>query len=221
MGPVRLNAFTVDVEDYFQVSAFARQVDPRTWDQYESRVEPNTDRILRILEKRGTRGTFFILGWVAERFPGLVKRIDAAGHEIGSHSYWHRLVYDLNPDEFQSDLERSCDVLEQLIGKKVRLFRAASFSVVERSLWALQILAERGIELDSSIFPVRHDPDQPRMRGKLVSRMRHYVNLAGTARKLDSLLERFQFGTLSETLRGEADRGAAGAVVDIARISRG
>jgi len=157
MGPVRLNAFTVDVEDYFQVSAFARQVDPRTWDQYESRVEPNTDRILRILEKRGTRGTFFILGWVAERFPGLVKRIDAAGHEIGSHSYWHRLVYDLNPDEFQSDLERSCDVLEQLIGKKVRLFRAASFSVVERSLWALQILAERGIELDSSIFPVRHD----------------------------------------------------------------
>lgn len=161
-----LNALTVDVEDYFQVSVFERRIDRRSWHLYESRVVRNTERLLALFDRHGVRGTFFILGWVADQFPELVKSIDLAGHEIASHSYWHRLIYELTPEQFARDLTRSCDVLEQAIGKKVTGYRAPSFSVTCRSLWALPILAEQGIKIDSSIFPVMHDrygiPTAPR-----------------------------------------------------------
>jgi polysaccharide deacetylase family protein (PEP-CTERM system associated) len=157
--------FTVDVEDYFQVSAFESVISREDWGRYESRVEASTSRILEIAEAAGTRGTFFILGWVAQQLPGLIRRIQAAGHEIGCHSQWHRLVYELGPGKFRQDLRESRDTLEQITGEPVRLYRSPSFSITERSLWALEILLEEGFDTDSSIYPVRHDrygiPDAP------------------------------------------------------------
>lgn len=156
---------TVDVEDYFQVSAFAQQVRPEDWGRYESRVVRNTHRILELVAAAGTRGTFFILGWVAERYPQLVREIQQAGHEIGCHSHRHQLVYELGPARFRQDLRESRDTLEQNLGEPVRLYRAPSFSITQRSLWALEILVEEGFETDSSIYPIRHDrygiPDAP------------------------------------------------------------
>jgi polysaccharide deacetylase family protein (PEP-CTERM system associated) len=152
-----LNAFTVDVEDYYHVSAFEKHVCRDQWDQWESRVEANTQRLLDLLHKHDVRGTFFVLGWVAQRYPGLVREIYACGHEIGSHSYWHRLIYEHSPSDFRDDLCRSRDVLEDTIGARVTAFRAPSFSITARSLWALEILVEEGFSVDSSIFPIRHD----------------------------------------------------------------
>lgn len=150
-------AFTVDVEDYFHVSAFAQRIRPEDWGQYASRVEQNTRTILELAARHDTLGTFFILGWVAERCPGLVREIQAAGHEIGCHSQWHQLVYDLGPDRFRADLLQARDGLEQITGQPVRLYRAPSFSITQKSLWALEILREAGFTTDSSIYPVRHD----------------------------------------------------------------
>lgn len=149
--------FTVDVEDYFQVSAFASVIKPDDWDHYECRVENSTRRILEIAARQSTRGTFFILGWVAERFPHLVQEIRSAGHEIGCHSHWHQLVYDLGPERFRADLIKSRDVLQGITGEPVHLYRAPSFSITRRSLWALDILIEEGFDTDSSIYPTRHD----------------------------------------------------------------
>lgn len=151
------NAFSVDVEDYFQVSAFDGHIPRHQWDSYTCRVVENTRRILRLLARHEIRATFFVLGWVAHKFPQLVKEIHQDGHEIGSHSYWHRLVYRMTPDEFREDLRLSCDVVSQVTGSAVTLYRAPSFSITSRSLWALEILAEEKFELDSSIFPVYHD----------------------------------------------------------------
>ncbi len=148
---------TVDVEDYFHVSGFADRISSREWDDFPSRVVANTQRILRVLDTHQTAATFFVIGWVATRFPQLVKDIRAAGHEIGCHSHWHRLVYDLTPDEFREDLTTSRDVLQDITGEPVRLFRAPSFSITRQSLWALEILAEEGFTGDSSIYPVYHD----------------------------------------------------------------
>ncbi len=152
-----LNAFTVDVEDYFQVSAFESSVERERWPEFESRVEANTLRIADLLEETCVRGTFFILGWVAERFPRLVTELHSRGHEIGSHSYWHRLIYSQSPEEFREDLRRSRDVLQDILGAPVIAYRAPSFSITQKSLWALDILREEGFEIDSSIFPVYHD----------------------------------------------------------------
>ncbi len=152
-----INAFTVDVEDYFQVTAFEKHVARSQWDQYASRVVDNTQRILRLLNRHDVQATFFVLGWVADRYPDLVREIHHAGHEVGSHSFWHRLVYDLSPEEFRDDLRRSRDVLEDLIGASVTAYRAPSFSITKRSLWALDILSEEGFCVDSSIFPIHHD----------------------------------------------------------------
>jgi len=160
------NALTVDVEDYYQVSGFERDIDRQDWESYPSRVVENTRRILKLLATHNIQGTFFVLGWVADRFPGLVQEIDAAGHEIGSHSYWHQLIYNLTPEEFREDLRRSRDVLQEIIDKPVTAYRAPSFSITEKSKWALEILAEEGFTCDSSIFPIHHDrcgmPDAPR-----------------------------------------------------------
>lgn len=151
------NAFTVDVEDYFQVSAFERDIPRDSWPNYSLRVVDSTLRLLDLMAQYDVRGTFFILGWIATRCPDLVRRIDQAGHTIGSHSYWHRLVYELTPEQFRADLRQSCQALQDLTGKAVVSYRAPSFSVTRRSLWALEILAEEGIAYDSSIYPILHD----------------------------------------------------------------
>lgn len=160
------NALTIDVEDYYHVSGFERGIPRSAWDDYPSRVVDNTQRLLDRLERHSVRATFFVLGWVAERFPELVRRIDRAGHELASHSFWHRLVYELTPDEFRADLRRSRAAIEQAAGRSVTAYRAPSFSITRRSLWALDVLAEEGFVVDSSVFPVRHDrygiPDAPR-----------------------------------------------------------
>ena len=157
---------SVDVEDYFHVEAFAGVISSDAWDSYESRVERNTERILDLLDDARTSGTFFILGWVAERFPALVRRIVERGHEPACHSYWHRLIYKLTPTEFRDDTQRAKDAIEQACGTAVYGYRAPSFSVTGRSAWALDVLAELGFRYDSSVFPVHHDvygvPSAPR-----------------------------------------------------------
>lgn len=289
MPPALLvNAFTVDVEDYYHVTGFADRIEPTTWEHYPSRVVASTHRILNLLERHQVHGTFFILGWVANRHPELVRDIQKAGHEIGGHSYWHRLIYNLTPDEFRADLQLSHDVISQITGDPVRLHRAPSFSITQKSLWALDILVEEGIEIDSSIFPVHHDryglpdaeprphrletasgslwefppsvyqignyrlpvggggyfrlypyqftrhclqatgrrhqspfmfyihpwevdPDQPRMVGPWLTRLRHYVNLGKTERKLDRLLSDFPFDAISRALEPVPSQSADSA----------
>ncbi len=161
-----LNALTVDVEDYFHVAAFARHIDRKTWDSYPLRVEKNTDWILEILGKCGVKATFFILGWVAERCPDLVKRIQSFGHEIGCHGYDHQAIYDGTYEDFERDVRRAKSVIESITGRALKSYRAPSFSITSKTLWALGVLADHGFEYDSSIFPVSHDlygiPDAPR-----------------------------------------------------------
>jgi polysaccharide deacetylase family protein (PEP-CTERM system associated) len=152
-----VNAMSVDVEDYFQVSAFDRVVSRAGWDDFESRVVPNTERILELFASEGVRSTFFVLGWVAERFPRLVRQIAAAGHEIASHGYHHQLLYTLTPAQFREDVRAAKALLEQASGTPVTGFRAPSYSIVESSLWALDILIEEGYAYDTSIFPIHHD----------------------------------------------------------------
>lgn len=152
-----LNAFTVDVEDYYHVAALADAIPRETWPARESRVEANTERLLGLLAERGVRGTFFVLGWVAERSPGLVRRIAACGHEIGCHGFSHRLIYRQAREEFREETARAKRLLEDQIGAAVLGYRAASFSVTRESLWALDTLIDAGFRYDSSIFPIRHD----------------------------------------------------------------
>ncbi len=152
-----LNALSFDVEDYFHVSGFEQVIRREDWPSHDCRVEANTDRILARLDEAGAKATFFVLGWVAERYPRLVQRIHAAGHEIGSHGYWHRLIYAQTADEFRADLCQSRDLLQDLTGQKVQSFRAPSFSITQKSLWALDVLLEEGFLFDSSIYPTHHD----------------------------------------------------------------
>lgn len=150
-------AFTVDVEDYFHVGAFASVIKQEDWSAYDCRVVRNTHTVLEIAEETQTKGTFFILGWVAERYPGLVRDIQKAGHEIGCHSQNHQLVYEIGPDRFRADLVQSRDVLQEITGDAVCAYRAPSFSITNESLWALEILVQEGFDTDSSIYPIRHD----------------------------------------------------------------
>jgi len=160
------NVVSVDVEDYFHAEVFSGVVDRSRWDSYASRVEGNTRRLLELLGDLNLHGTFFVLGWVAERFPGLVREIAAGGHELACHSYWHRLIYKLDRAEFREDTRRAKDVIEQAAGQAVYGYRAPTYSVIDRSVWALEILAELGFTYDSSIYPIRHDrygmPGAPR-----------------------------------------------------------
>ena len=163
-----LNYLTIDVEDYYHVSAFEHTVGHKKWDHYTSRIERNVRIILDILEDKNIQGTFFVLGWIAEKYPELVKDIHNRGHEIGCHSYYHRLIYNLTPEEFREDTRRAKDILEQIIGCKVSGYRAPSYSLTKNSMWALDILQELGFKYDSSIFPVYHDrygiPEAPRFK---------------------------------------------------------
>jgi len=152
-----VNAMTIDVEDYFHVSVFDGIVPRSDWTRLESRVGRNTDRVLGVLREFGVSATFFVLGWVAEHHPDIVKRIVAAGHEIASHGYAHRLAYDQGPTLFRDDVRRAKALLEDVAGVAVRGYRAPSYSVTPRTLWALDILLEEGYRYDASIFPIRHD----------------------------------------------------------------
>jgi polysaccharide deacetylase family protein (PEP-CTERM system associated) len=271
------NAFSVDVEDYYMVSGFADIVKPDSWHKYESRVEKNTYKILDLMDESGVKGTFFVLGWVAERCPSLTKEIHVRGHEVASHGYNHRLVYDQTLKDFRTDVRTSKKILEDITGQLVIGFRAASYSITKKSIWAIAILAEEGYRYDSSIFPIHHDRygmpnakrfphviesgngklvefppstyallgqnvpvcgggylrllplpaitsairkingkenqpaviyihpweidvDQPRMKGRLTSNIRHYLNLKSTMPKITALLKEFRFKPFSALL---------------------
>jgi polysaccharide deacetylase family protein (PEP-CTERM system associated) len=279
---------SVDVEDYFMVEAFADRIDIHSWDRYPTRVAENTRRILRLLEEGATFGTFFTVGWVAERFPELIKEIHDAGHELACHSYWHRAIYKLTPEEFRRDTLRAKDIIEQIIGQPIYGYRAPSWSVTEKSFWAIEILAELGFTYDSSVFPIYHDlyglpgagrfpyrhscsvgqllefppstvrvagmtfpaagggylrilpmaftkfafdriieherqfvvvylhpwevdPEQPRLPGRLKSRLRHYTNLAKMAPRVAELMRLYEFESFQQRFaRLEGDKVIAG-----------
>lgn len=150
------NALSIDLEDYFHLTAFSTHADPRAWDACASRLEHNTERTLELLDAHGCRATFFSLGWVAEKYPRLIRRISEAGHEIACHSHAHQFVYELSVAAFREDTRRAKRALEDASGAVVRGYRAPSFSITRGSLWALEVLAETGFAYDSSIFPVRH-----------------------------------------------------------------
>jgi polysaccharide deacetylase family protein (PEP-CTERM system associated) len=271
------NALTVDVEDYFQVSAFREQVAYETWANRESRVVANTRRVMDLFDSAGVKATFFVLGWVAEQHPTLSGEIASRGHEIGCHGYSHRLIYRQSRAQFTQETHRAKALLEDQSGRAVNGYRAASFSITDASRWALDVLAEAGFTYDSSMYPVRHDlygsnveapgphrivtpsgspmiefpmtarsvcgvaipvsgggyfrlypyrlsalllervnrdgepfvfylhpwevdPDQPRIRGPLKSRLRHYTNLHSCAAKLRTLLQDFRFAPMADVL---------------------
>ncbi len=151
------NALTVDVEDYYQVEAFAGIVKPQEWDQWESRVEFSTQRLLDIFAQHQARATFFVLGWIAERHPNMVREMVAAGHEVACHGYGHRFIGHQTRDEFRHDVRHAKKILEDIIGQEVEGYRAPTYSITADSLWALDILVEEGFRYDSSIFPIHHD----------------------------------------------------------------
>ncbi|MNK77681.1 Peptidoglycan deacetylase [compost metagenome] len=166
-APVILrNALTIDVEDYFQVSAFAPHIARADWPRLECRVEANIERILLLLDSRRIHATFFTLGWIAERYPAMLRRVADAGHEVASHGYAHLRASDQSAAQFADDVRRSKSILEQLTGLAVRGYRAPSFSIGAANLWAFDVLQEEGYRYSSSIYPIRHDhygmPDAPR-----------------------------------------------------------
>lgn len=268
------HCLSFDVEEHFQVSAFESPMRRRHWDQFESRVQTNTEKLLELLAKNGVQATFFILGWVAERYPSLVRQIASAGHEVASHGYAHELITSQTPVVFREDIRKAKAILEGILSKPVLGYRAPSFSITKDTMWATQVLVEEGYIYDSSIFPVVHDrygvpsanpelhqlstasgllwevppstvkclgvrlpvagggyfrlypypvlrallrklegegaplvmymhpwefdPDQPRMEGSMVSRMRHYLNLDKTEGRMRALLEDFSFAPIRQ-----------------------
>ena len=166
-SPLRItNALTIDVEDYFQISAFAPHIARADWDQRECRIERNVESILDMLDAHATKATFFTLGWIAERYPALVREIVARGHELASHGHGHQRASDLTPAEFSDDVVRAKRILEDLCGAEVLGYRAPSFSIGSGNLWAFEVLAKAGYRYSSSVYPIRHDhygmPDSPR-----------------------------------------------------------
>jgi peptidoglycan-N-acetylglucosamine deacetylase len=280
-----LNGLSVDVEDYFHVEAFADRIRPDSWSRYPSRVVANTRRVLQLFQESGAHATFFVLGVVAEQEPALVREIVAAGHEVGCHSYLHRRVFNLTPQEFREDTRRARGIIEDAGGAKVVGYRAPTFSISGKSLWALEILAEEGFLYDSSVFPIRHDlygmpkaprfpyrwacsagrflyeippltvrvlghnfavgggghlrilpmaytrwamrrirrregraavvyfhpwevdPEQPRLPGKLKSRLRHYTNLRRMGNRIREILQGGEFGSLRALLENQIAKG--------------
>ena len=270
------HCLSFDIEEHFQVSAFESPLRRRHWESFESRVEKNTKTILSLLAEKKIKATFFVLGWVAERHPSLVRSIAALGHEVASHGYAHELITSQTPTQFRNDIRKSKAILEDLVGKKVFGYRAPSFSITRDSTWALPILVEEGYLYDSSIFPVLHDrygmpgakpfvhnlstgsgniwevppstvsfmggrlpiagggyfrlipfpiflyflrkvereglslvtylhpweldPHQPKMKGPLFSKVRHYLNLHKTQHRLSKLLGIFKFGPICEVI---------------------
>jgi polysaccharide deacetylase family protein (PEP-CTERM system associated) len=169
--PILSDMLSVDVEDYYHVEAFADRIPSESWSSFPSRVRANTERVLQIFEEYGCRATFFILGWVAERNPDLVREIAQAGHEVACHSYNHRLVSSMTREEFREDLRRARIAIEGAAGRRIVGYRAPSFSIGRANQWALETLSEEGFLYDSSIFPIRHDvygfPGAPRFPYRL------------------------------------------------------
>jgi len=267
------NALTIDLEDYYHVSAFRDRMPACQWSSQQSRVERNTDLLLDLLDESACKATFFTLGWVAEQHPQVVRRVAERGHEVACHSLRHRTVYEMTPAEFREDTRNAKQLIEDVGGCQVRGYRAPSFSITRNSLWAFDILVELGFTYDSSIFPVVHpnygmpqvsrkpfrinlssgsivefplttlefagrrspfgggaylrllpgwytqwgirflntkerlpvcvylhpwelDPEQPRMSGGLTSRVRHYLGLRGTEKKVRALVRSFEFSPL-------------------------
>jgi polysaccharide deacetylase family protein (PEP-CTERM system associated) len=186
-----INAMTVDVEEYFHVSVFDGVVPRHEWARLESRVVPSTERLLEVFADAGVRATFFVLGWVAERHPDLVRRIVAGGHELASHGFAHRLVYDLTPAQFRDDVRRSKAVLESAGGVPVLGYRAPSYSITPRSLWAIDILIDEGFAYDASIFPIHHDrygiPVSPRHQYVLERDRGRIIEVPGSTVRLGCL----------------------------------
>lgn len=151
------NVLTIDVEDYFHVAALAKSIKPEDWDTISPRVTRNSYQLLDLFDEKNVKATHFVLGWVAERFPELIREIESRGHEVASHGYSHQLVYTQSPALFEQEARDSKNLLEDIIGKPVKGYRAASYSITRKSLWALDILAEQGFKYDSSIFPIAHD----------------------------------------------------------------
>ena len=168
-----LNALSVDVEDWFHVGAFERTISRSSWDGLTHRVERNTDAVLALFAEAGVSATFFTLGWVAERYPALMRRVADAGHEVASHGYDHARVFTLSPEAFRADLRRSRALLEDASGQRVIGYRAPSFSIDQRTPWAHAILAEEGYRYSSSVAPIRHDhygwPESPRFAWRPVA----------------------------------------------------
>jgi len=165
------NVLTFDVEEYFHAEAFAGVVRPEDWPTFGSRVVDATKRLLDILDYAGARATFFVLGWVAERQPGLVQEIHARGHELACHGYSHQMISRLTPQEFAEDVKRAKKVIEDIAGSRVIGYRAPTFSITRQTLWSLEVLMEAGFRYDSSIFPIVHDrygiPDAPRFAHRI------------------------------------------------------
>ncbi len=185
-----LNALTFDVEDYFQVEAFKDFIRYEEWPTYQCRVVENTQRIVEILDERHVKATFFILGWIAERFPSMVTQLASEGHEIATHGYAHQMVYKQTPAFFEDDLAKSVAVLEQLSGKPVLGYRAPTYSIVEESFWAFDILIKHHLQYDTSIFPITHDrygvPDSERFP--------HYIQRPDGNRILEFPLSTIRIG---------------------------
>jgi polysaccharide deacetylase family protein (PEP-CTERM system associated) len=148
---------SVDVEDYFMVEAFAGSVPRSSWNTWPSRVVASTQRVLDLFDTHGVEGTFFFVGWVADRFPELVREVSERGHELACHSFWHRMVYSLTPEQFREDTRAAVNAIEDAAGVKIYGYRAPSWSITKECVWALDILAEQGFTYDSSIFPIHHD----------------------------------------------------------------
>jgi polysaccharide deacetylase family protein (PEP-CTERM system associated) len=193
-------AFSADIEDYFQAEAL-RSFCPRSaWESFEDRTVPNTERLLEILGARGIQGTFFVLGWTAKRHPDLVRRIAAAGHEIGSHGFDHELIYHQNAEEFREDIRRGRHLLQDLSGQEVTGYRAPSYTVMTRTFWALSIIAEEGFRYDSSIFPIaRRRYGMPR-----APRWPHRIALDDGRSIVEFPLPTVRFGTLNAPATGGA-----------------
>jgi len=186
-----VNAMSIDVEDYFHVSVFDGIVPRSSWADMESRVVHNTDRLLDIFDEFEVRSTFFVLAWVGERHPDLVRRIAERGHEVASHGYAHRLVYDQTRSAFRDDVRRAKGILEDACGRPVMGYRAPSYSVTPRSLWALDVLIEEGYQYDSSIFPIRHDrygiPVSDRRPYRIERKNGYLIEVPGSTTHIGSL----------------------------------
>ncbi|PJB31952.1 MAG: polysaccharide deacetylase family protein [Deltaproteobacteria bacterium CG_4_9_14_3_um_filter_65_9] len=172
-GPEMIrNAFTVDVEEYFQVEAFSDLIPKRDWHKFPSRVEETTMRLLELLDTHHVRGTFFVLGWIARVHPALVEKIHKAGHEIASHGFDHTMITEMTPEAFRRDIRQSKTILEGITGTSVNGYRAPTFSITEKTSWAYEILLQEGYSYSSSVYPIWHDRygwpafgDQPRQMG--------------------------------------------------------
>ena len=169
------NALTIDVEDYFQVSAFSNIINKKNWDEKECRIEKNIDNIISILDLKKIKATFFTLGWIAERYPSMIKKILMEGHELASHGYAHEKVSEISKSDFYQDVTRAKGILEDIGGKQINGYRAPSFSIAEKNFWAMEILSETGHRYSSSIYPVKHDhygsPNAPRFPYKVFSEL--------------------------------------------------